>query len=542
MAEGDQKASESRPARGEETWSRHLDSETGHEVGARPSAVGTVPTLAVLFHPDLSRIGECAPLGGLDRGAALSRTEPIFHGSFHDDYRPLADSRLSRKPVVLQRAGGVLTIDSSGQSQTVVVNGQRCSGTISVPEQELDRGVVLEVAQRIVLLLRRLAPVRPRDGFDLGLVGCSDAIALARSEILRVARADVPVLVRGETGTGKELAARAIHEQSARAEKPWTAVNVGALPSELVAAELFGSTEGAYTGARPRRGLFRRSEGGTLFLDEIGEANAEVQVALLRVLQEGKLRPVGSDIEHEVDVRVLAATDSDLDQSVATGRLKAPLLQRLAGYEVNLPSLRDRREDIGLLLVHFLRTRLKEHGLESELLVRCKRDRPWLPARLVSRLALSEWPGNVRQLRNLAGQLVIGHWDDEEIDAERELGQMTFERARKNKDAKGAGSAETKVSPVYRDPMDVTEDELVEGMRSARWEVKKAAELLGVSRSSLYALIEQSTRLRKAKDLTRVEIEEALSGSGVSVDDAAERLEVSRVALKARMRTLGLER
>ena len=530
-----------------QTWRQRLDDDTEREVSAKAGDSVTGPGLVVLFHPDLTRVGEFAPLSDLGTGSALSRTEPVFHGSFSDDYRPLADPHLSRKPLTIAQDGDQILIDPGPSGSTVLVDGVPIAGREAFPLSSLNRGLVLELAQRVVLLLRIMPLIRPRSGESSNLFGCSAEMDAVRQDITRVASSDLPVLIRGETGTGKELVAKAIHDQSGRSGKAWTPVNLGALPAELAGAELFGSTAGAFTGARARPGLFRQSEGGTLFLDEVGEANAEVQVALLRVLQEGMLRPIGSDREEKVDVRIVAATDSDLATGVATGRLKAPLLQRLAGYEINIPALRTRRDDIGVLLVHFLRMRLDEMGQEDELLVRCKRERPWLPARLVTRLALNSLKGNVRQLRHFAEQLVVRSWEDEQVDPESTpslgLGERSdiAEPVPESAAAPRSGPPKPK-SDAHRDPMDVSEDELVEAMQLSRWEVSRAARHLGVARSSLYGLIEECPRLRKGSELSKEEIEEAQQRAAGRLTDMVEQLQVSRVALKARMRALGLEK
>jgi two-component system nitrogen regulation response regulator GlnG len=217
------------------------------------------------------------------------------------------------------------------------------------------------------------------------------------------------VLLRGETGTGKELVARALHDHGPRRGGPFVSVNLGAIPRELAAAELFGAQRGAYTGAtRDREGFFRAARGGTLFLDEVGEASPEVQAMLLRVLETGEMYPVGGQAKVATDVRILAATDADLDARIREGQFKAPLLHRLAGYEIRLPPLRERREDIGVLFYHFAREELLALGEVHRLSPEDPYSAPWLPASIMGRLLRFAWPGNIRQLRNLTRQLVIG--------------------------------------------------------------------------------------------------------------------------------------
>jgi two-component system response regulator AtoC len=209
--------------------------------------------------------------------------------------------------------------------------------------------------------------------------------------LAQAAAADLTVLVTGETGTGKELAARAIHAHSARRQGRFVAVNCGALPAELVESELFGHTRGAFTGAAgPRPGLFEEASGGTLFLDEIGDLPLPVQVKLNRALQEKEIRRVGDNKATRVDVRVVAATHRDLAAEVAAGRFREDLYYRLAVFPVRLPALRERPEDVPVIAAHLLGKHARAHrkplrGLDPDAL---------------AALAAQPWPGNVRQLEN----------------------------------------------------------------------------------------------------------------------------------------------
>jgi two-component system response regulator PilR (NtrC family) len=199
------------------------------------------------------------------------------------------------------------------------------------------------------------------------------------------------VLITGESGTGKELVARAIHENSPRSSTPFITINCGAFPETLLESELFGYVKGAVTGANEnRRGLFQAAHGGTLFLDEIGNMNLAMQVKLYRVLQEGKVRPLGSTEEIDVDVRVIAATNRDLEKAIASGEFREDLFYRLSVIPLHLPSLRERREDIPLLARHFLESFRKsmEKPIEA------------ISPQAMSRLETYDWPGNVRELEN----------------------------------------------------------------------------------------------------------------------------------------------
>ncbi|MDD3449928.1 MAG: sigma-54 dependent transcriptional regulator [Gammaproteobacteria bacterium] len=210
--------------------------------------------------------------------------------------------------------------------------------------------------------------------------------------IERIRDRDLPVLVTGETGTGKEVVARAVHATSARAAAPFLAINCATLPEDLLDSELFGSLKGAFTGAvANRKGLFREAHGGTLFLDEIGDVSPRLQAKLLRVLQEGEVRPVGGDTPTRVDVRIIAATNRDLDGMVEAGEFRSDLLFRLNVLPIALPPLRERREDI-LPLVRRVLERLRREPGRGDL---------GLTPAAQEKLLRYDWPGNVRQLENI---------------------------------------------------------------------------------------------------------------------------------------------
>src|SRR5881275_1227967 len=199
------------------------------------------------------------------------------------------------------------------------------------------------------------------------------------------------VLITGESGTGKELVARAIHENSARSQAPFITINCGAFPETLLESELFGYMKGSFTGANEnRKGLFQAAHGGTLFMDEIGNMSLTMQVKLYRVLQEGKVRPIGSTEESDVDVRIIAATNKDFEKEIAEGRFREDLYYRLSVIPIQVPALRERREDIPLLARHFLESFRKtmEKPIEA------------ISPEAMTRLESYDWPGNVRELEN----------------------------------------------------------------------------------------------------------------------------------------------
>jgi len=214
----------------------------------------------------------------------------------------------------------------------------------------------------------------------------------------RLAKSNISVLINGESGTGKELVARALHEHSPRADKPFIALNMAAIPRELMESELFGHEKGAFTGAQARRvGRFEQAGGGTLFLDEIGDMPAEAQTRLLRVLADGEFYRVGGSSTVRTDVRIIAATHQDLEEQVAQGRFREDLFHRLNVIRIHIPPLRERQEDIGALMAHFLRKAARELEVEAK----------QLTPESFAQLRAFSWPGNVRQLENTARWLTV---------------------------------------------------------------------------------------------------------------------------------------
>ena len=230
------------------------------------------------------------------------------------------------------------------------------------------------------------------------IIGSSKALCSLLRDVERVAVTGTSVLILGETGTGKELIARAIHNASNRRDKPLVKVNCAALPATLIESELFGHERGSFTGATAKRaGRFQLADGGTIFLDEVGELPLELQAKLLRVLQEGEFEPVGSSKTSKVDVRVIAATNRDLEKLVAGGQFREDLYYRLSVFPVTVPPLRERRQDIELLANAFLRRSLQKLGLTMEPLTKDA----------IARLNAYNWPGNVRELQNVIERSVI---------------------------------------------------------------------------------------------------------------------------------------
>ncbi len=524
-----------------------------HSRGRETPAPRVVPALTVMSHPQAKRIGEQLLLEALatsGRTVSLARNTPEFSRPGGLVTQPLGDPFISRTPIEFEPGlRGHLRLRVPEGGTRVWVADTPVQGVREFTPEELAAGVPLVLADRVVLLLH-LTSVAPDSGQeDLGIVGQGEGIRLVRENITRVADLNVPVLIRGETGTGKELVARAIHERGSRRAGPFVSVNLGALVKDLVSAELFGAEKGAFTGAtRDREGFFRAAQGGTLFLDEVGEAGPGVQVALLRVLETGEIYPVGGHTPVPVDVRLVSATDADLEARIEAREFKAPLLHRLAGYEVHVPPLRARREDICPLFLHFARQELESTGEAGRLSSSEPRAEPWRPAALAVRLLRDAWPGNVRQLRNVARQLVIGSRGLSRLRADARLEQLLDADAlpvpgravtQGAPPAPATDGAEAKGS--RRKPAEVSEQELLEALRASSWDLKATAEWLGIPRPSVYVLIDKSTLIRTARDLSPEEITRCFQECDGDLDRMVQRLEVSRRALQRRVRELGLD-
>jgi two-component system response regulator HydG len=319
--------------------------------------------------------------------------------------------------------------------------------------------------------LQRLAA--ERSGFG-AMVGRSPAMRALYDLVERVARSPAPVLVRGESGTGKELVARALHFEGPRRDRPFVAMNCTALPETLLESELFGHARGAFTGAvAARRGLLTEADGGTLFLDEVGDMPPSLQAKLLRVLEDGEVRPVGADAARKVDVRVIGATHQDLEARVASGAFRADLFYRLNVVAIAVPPLRARPEDVPLLIERFLAEARARNP--SSPVSRLTPD-------AVTALAGCPWPGNVRELENVVERLVVvGRGETAGLDDLQALAPHLF------------GNAPVPLVGARARPLDrimtlrQLEDEYIAWvLAQCAGSKARAAELLGIDVSTLY--------------------------------------------------------
>ena len=293
----------------------------------------------------------------------------------------------------------VVMISGHGTVETAVEALK--SGAYDFIVKPLDLNRLLVTTQRALehkSLVQETKVLRKKIGARNKMVGESAAIERVREIIEKVAPTEARVMITGSNGTGKEVVAHMIHENSNRAKKPMVEVNCAAIPSELIESELFGHTKGSFTSAiKDRAGKFEQADGGTLFLDEIGDMSLSAQAKVLRALQENEITRVGSDKPIKVNVRVLAATNKDLKKEIAEGRFREDLFHRLNVIPIHVPALEDRKEDIPLLVNHFAKMICEEQGWKVKV----------FDDSAVLALQERTWPGNIRELRNVVERLII---------------------------------------------------------------------------------------------------------------------------------------
>ncbi|WP_396204380.1 sigma-54-dependent transcriptional regulator [Gemmatimonas sp.] len=380
----------------------------------------------------------------------------------------------------------VVMISGHATIQTAVEATQL--GAYDILEKPLDTDRVLVLLRNVFenrALSEENARLRETIESRYEIVGRSFGIRAVLDRIDKVAATPARVLITGENGTGKELVARAIHRGSPRAKKAFVEVNCAAIPSELIESELFGHMKGSFTGAiSDRAGKFEQADGGTLFLDEIGDMSANAQAKVLRVLQDGVVTRIGGNKPIQVDVRVLAATNKDLAEEIAAGRFREDLYYRLNVVPIAVPALRERREDIPLLVVHFLQQLAVRDGL---------------PARGIAddalhRLQELDWQGNVRELRNTVERLVIlaSQATISSTDVDRLVGRRASEPA-------GLGGL-LDVATFEEFKQAAERAYLLAKLRAFDWNVSETARVLDMPRSNLYKKIERYALQRETTE------------------------------------------
>jgi DNA-binding NtrC family response regulator len=484
--------------------------------------------LTIVWHPDQSRIGEQF-VGGTSAGLVeISRFLPLFRKPGSEGLA-LGHGGISRDPVrILRDAVDGIEIHLPASRMVVELNGHEIHETRYLSAENIEAGQILGLGRTILVCLHWMRCL-PKNNPVAGLLGVGSAAIVARDQIRQVAGTDLPVLLLGETGTGKEIAARAIHALSKRNSARLVTVNMAALNESLAAADLFGAVKGAYTGAQTtRQGLFAEAEGATLFLDEIGNTPATVQPMLLRVLEGGDYRPLGAQKDQHSSARIIAATDQELDSE----SFNQALLRRLESFVIHLPPLRARREDIGVLIVHLLNT---------SALAQVNGTTISLPTTLITELASYDWPGNIRQLAHVLkrAMLALQMGETPSLDS---LVKISPERISSSGTLKLDPSMPPTTSSAarHKKPAELSEQTILNAMENNDWYIQAAAQELGISRPSMYKLLEAHAQIRRIEQISEEEIRQSLETSAGDVERCASLLKTPSEALRRHLRGLGL--
>lgn len=371
----------------------------------------------------------------------------------------------------------VIMISGHGTIDTAVEATRK--GAYDFLEKPLDTDRLLVTLRRALELrglTQSMADLRSQIESRYEIVGTSYAIRQVLERVEKVGPTDARVLITGENGTGKELVARAIHRLSARSEKPFVEVNCAAIPSELIESELFGHIKGSFTGAvADRAGKFEQADGGTLFLDEIGDMSPDAQAKVLRALEQGVITRVGGSKPIEVDVRVIAATNKDLSAEIEEGGFREDLFYRLNVVPVHLPPLRERRDDIPMLIQHFADIMTRREGMSPRS----------FETAAIDRLQALSWPGNVRELRNTVERLLI-------LAPGETVRGEDVDLLATGRSAGGGIGGELLSSDTFADFKDGAERTFIlQKLREHDWNVAETARQIDMPRSNLYKKIEK---------------------------------------------------
>ena len=489
--------------------------------------------LTIVFHPNLARIGAYSDLLSWPDSAPPNFPDVMVigrHSPCFSDGESLAELHVSRAALEITSARRVpdpsalmLTLRVPEHSECLL--GPEEQRELVADPEMLARGVAIRMGHGVVALLRSIAvdaselstsnaPPSGAPHVNTLFKGASIEAARINRQIAAVAATDLPVMILGESGVGKELVARSVHQLSHRASNPLISVNMGAIPEALAPAELFGAVKGAYTGAEPRSGYFRDADQGTLFLDEIGDTPETIQVQLLRALEQGDIQVVGGK-PHNVDVRVIAATDAAIGQGQG---FRHALHTRLAGFTINVPPLRSRLEDIGPQALSMLRQQPRPHPRFP--LEQCAEvddvSAHW--GRVFFDLLNREWTGNSRELSRVVAR---ANYDDPEVAPSRE--RVAVQLPHRESDCDRA--------------VGVTDEQIYAAYEAAEFEVKGAANLVGLSRTSMYRRVEQHPDCLLVGDLSDKQIRDAMADE-TDLQVLGRTLRVSARALRARVARL----
>ncbi|MBR7799557.1 sigma 54-interacting transcriptional regulator [Undibacterium fentianense] len=493
-------------------------------------------SFTIAWHPDTARIGEQF-IGTTEAGLIeLSRFVPGFR-HVNGDALPLGHGGISRDPlrIVRDNSDGI-TICPPNSRMVVEINGEEIKEPRYINPDQINAGVILTLGRAIFICIHWMRCL-PKNNPVEGFIGVGSSAIFTRDLIRLAATNDNTVLLLGETGTGKEVAAQSIHNLSKRSSQKMVSVNMAALNESLAAADLFGATKGAYTGAQNSRdGYFSEAQNSTLFLDEIGNTPLPVQPMLLRVLENGEYRPLGATRDARSTARLITATDQDLYHT----NFNHALVRRLESFIIRIPPLRARREDIGLLICHMAK-RADFAQINLGL----------IPPSLISELLNFEWPGNIRQLSNVIKRallsLQMGEFphlsnmvEPPRITVTQSAELRRLATASSNAAVPPTTFSEAEQAPTERKKLkNLTEQDVIDAMNRHGWTIQYAAEDLGISRPSMYKLIEANAQIRRIEQIPAEEIRQEFYAVDMVVESCAANLKTPTEALRRHLRGLG---
>jgi DNA-binding NtrC family response regulator len=508
---------------------------------ARADSSRQMVFLEIAFHSDLGRIGERFELGAPgtlgSAGLLLGREEPQFTMERGGRARSLQDPCLSRRQarILWQHEQGRFQVEATPEARRPLRLFHADGQEMGVAPGLVPPGGYLAIGDRVLLRLD-VGPDEPDEMFQMR--GRSPAMALLRRRVQAVAEFSDPVLIQGETGTGKELVARALHLASRRRGNPFVALNCAALPEALLESELFGHSKGAFSGAvQAKRGLFATATGGTLFLDEIGELPQSTQAKLLRVLETRRVRPLGAQQEESLDVRVVAATHRDLREDVESGAFRADLFGRIESPQVLVPPLRERPCDLPLLFATLMERRAAEHartlGLAREhtplglLWQGATIHAPPIPMGHFLWMLGHDWPRNVRELDKFAAELAVALVQGTTLPLWPTREPLSLARPPL------AVPRSTRRDPAPR-------GEIERALEEHQFNQTRAARGLGVP----YATLDRWMRelgIVRPRDIGHEQLREALRRNGGDLEQTSRELKLSVRGLQGRMKELGFK-
>lgn len=484
------------------------------------------PTLIIALHPDLGRIGDTAPLLGIlqENRDYLSRNRPDFSKNGYTG-KPLNDPHISRSPIIFQQDGDdAFRVRAHSTSTKVQILGRAYQSEYLLSSAEVSQGVVITLNNTVVLVLKMMPLEETRYNLDAVLKGISPDINAISHKLEHIAKLDMPVIIRGATGAGKEQAAYKIHLESHCADNPFVSVNVAAIHDVVAEEELFGVVRGD----QHSPGYFCQAQGGTLVLEDLEDASETVVSLLFSALTQGSYIPPNGNKPVTINCRIIVTSIYDTCPCPQGSKLWQ-LMNYLAAYQVFLPSLAERIEDISILFLHFVEQQWQRIYPQRSFALK-------IPASLIAQLLSFNWPGNVRQLRNVARQVVIDSRDEEALQLDPQLlsilkPQSSLRGVQEKIKANGSG----------RKPNTIGREELVEALQKNRFELQATARELNISRASVYQLIQRFDGIRTAQDLSEAELKECYEKYRGDTEQMMWELQVSQVGMRRRLKAMGYD-